>query len=845
MKLFEAFQHPGFHTAVMTTFGVEFDAFESIALSRMRGAECRNVMLVCDAGMLGLALADAERPPKFAGTGYLVAKARASGVFHPKIVVQIGKDRGRLIVASANATAPGLAGNLEIAATVECGTQDTGERKLVLAGWKYALRFLDERQNAVEDKLRWARERSRWLDPDDAADGVVDLADGSQAAFLASGGEDGIARQFVDLVGDRRPVERLVVMSPYWDEGLAGLEGLQSSLRPRKTVLLVDTERRLFPVSALPRDSKIQISELRGFDKKNFTTGNTRFIHAKMIVATVAGIDHVLVGSANCSFAALGDLQRPGLNEEACLYRRLPAGRLFEVLGLKSLLATAVDVQKIPKPAAQNELPLSEAVESDPGTFEVSFDRLTWWPRSAALGDAVATGQSRLELLDPAGKLSSVKTDLLAGHGPHRTFHLADVETRPAFARIRRADGSLSGLAIIACVEDLRAQTRDPLTAKAERAIRELEFDDDEGLWLLDAIHTLAMPKAGPAQVPRAARPRDKKTAPAVPGDLDYEAFMRGRRREFGKTEGERNSLAGNNVSYVRAALNRMLGVTETPPKGPASDDDERAAASALDTGDEAGSKEDAVDRGFDPQDPQQSAKAAADLARWRRENDAYAIACAVDDYTERLRQPDHDLDSVDLLHLRALLMIIGVAARPPGVGHAAQLAQMQVLPCSDDQHGDTWPRLMGRVLAAVFGGPSPALKRLQFDRSHDRIPDDLLETWACCIWFSLAIATAAKADPGCAMLIPYVVKLAEKVRALLPLSKDEMASPSFYVVLDRLDQRLGSRLKVGELKQKCLGKEQVLESGSHRVSVSGAVDAKTSTTAAASAGPASAGEPR
>jgi hypothetical protein len=103
---------------------------------------------------------------------------------------------------------------------------------------------------------------------------------------------------------------------------------------------------------------------------------------------------------------------------------------------------------------------------------------------------------------------------------------------------------------------------------------------------------------------------------------------------EFGKTEGERNSLAGNNVSYVRAALNRMLGLTETPPKGPASDDDERAAASALDTGDEAGSKKDAVNRGFDPQDPQQSAKTAAGLARWRRENDAYAIACAVDDYS-------------------------------------------------------------------------------------------------------------------------------------------------------------------------------------------------------------------
>jgi len=46
MKLYEAFQETGFHTTIMTTFCVEFDAFESIVLSRLRGAECRNVMLV-------------------------------------------------------------------------------------------------------------------------------------------------------------------------------------------------------------------------------------------------------------------------------------------------------------------------------------------------------------------------------------------------------------------------------------------------------------------------------------------------------------------------------------------------------------------------------------------------------------------------------------------------------------------------------------------------------------------------------------------------------------------------------------------------------------------------------
>jgi hypothetical protein len=55
---------------------------------------------------------------------------------------------------------------------------------------------------------------------------------------------------------------------------------------------------------------------------------------------------------------------------------------------------------------------------------------------------------------------------------------------------------------------------------------------------------------------------------------------------------------------------------------------------------------------------------------------------------------------------------------------------------------------------------------------------------WACCIWFSQAVATAAMADPGCAKLVLHVVKLAENVKALLPLSNDEVASPSFNGIL-------------------------------------------------------------
>lgn len=35
-----------------------------------------------------------------------------------------------------------------------------------------------------------------------------------------------------------------------------------------------------------------------------------------------------------------------------------------------------------------------------------------------------------------------------------------------------------------------------------------------------------------------------------------------------------------------------------------------------------------------------------------------------------------------------------------------------------------------GRVLASIFAGPKPAIKKLKFDKSNDRLSDDVLGHW-------------------------------------------------------------------------------------------------------------------
>ena len=324
MKLYERFGERGYHTSIITSFGVDFDAYENVVLPRLRGAGCHNNILLCDRALLTQSLADTSSLPRYAGRLYTANGAKAAGVFHPKLFVQLGRNGGRIIVSSANMTATGLAGNLELAGEFACGTEDSGEQRLIAQAWAYALRHCDRTGQALDAQIAWAEARTPWLRRAVRTRESVILEDGTTAALLTTGERIGIGEQFVAHVDDM-PVKRLVVVSPYWDENLKALGFIAKTLSPAKTDLLIDSDAGLFPVTALKK-----LKGVRLFDREEFRKG--RFLHAKAVIAQTRKADHVLYGSANCTVAALGTKGFAGENEEVCMYRRFPAGPAGTVL---------------------------------------------------------------------------------------------------------------------------------------------------------------------------------------------------------------------------------------------------------------------------------------------------------------------------------------------------------------------------------------------------------------------------------------------------------------------------------------------------------------------------------
>lgn len=792
MRLYDRFADKEFHTSIATSFGIDFDAYESIVLPRLRGAGCRNNIVIADGRMLTHALAGASALPRSAGRLYTVNGASADGVFHPKVFLQAGRRRGRLIVSSANLTAPGLAGNLELAGMIACGHTASGEQQLIARAFAYLLRFTSDRsQQGLSGQLDWMLARAPWLGRAAPATGPVTLADGTRAALLTSGEVEGIGQRFIDLIEE--PVVRLSVISPYWDIDLRALSFLARRLSPAELCVLLDPASELFPKQALGK-----IAGARLYDRGDFRKG--RFIHAKLVIAQTAAADHVLLGSANCTVAALGIDTSAGTNEEVCLYRRLPAGTVETVLGLDAILTPErqIDPATLPEFQLDEELPLEALAAINPGKFECRADTLTWRPSSA-----YEVSGSAVILLDQHGKPLACQLSPLPAETGTTRYQIEDASDRPAFAQVQNG-GKLSAPAIVNLIDRLRATTREISSRQADNALRELDNETEASLLLLDVLNVLERMEQDdsvskdPLSIPKTRKPEEKSQREYR--TLSYDEFIAGRRQRSG-TQTAHNSLAGSDVSLVRSFLNRIVGLTANVPNE--DEDDPNVPGSAFDMGDETGNAEGALAAGeeFDTAKPLRAEEKRAKEDRRKaaaKKATKEQIVSAVKAFRERIgqRKENGAIDNQDILRLRALLMVMCTAGCPQSSGNANRpKSRLQVLPLEGDQ--DSWPLLLGRILFEIFGGNHPAIRILYLTNEHDQIPDDIVECWATCYWCLHACLTAPVSARERKRLIQYLKPLAELACRLTLPTKDELLGDDVMAIMSSMSESYCDRLGV------------------------------------------------
>jgi hypothetical protein len=804
MRLFSTFSAPGYHTSIVSTFGVDFDAYEAIALPRLREAGCTNNVLVADARMLVQALSDGSHRPKFAGRRYSVVGAQATGVFHPKLVLQLGKTGGRLLVASANMTAAGMAGNLEVVGEVTVAHGSTQAAPLLRSALDYLLQFLAP-ASVPRRQVEWALKRARWLPASADAEPVVKVEGDERIAFLCRRAGKGLGERFIELVG-ARDVKRLVVVSPYWDMDLRALRALCQRLGAKKAAAVIRPQAALFPIHAHNDEGVLDLFDVSGVQG----AGASRFAHAKVIIAESAAGDCVLFGSANCTEAALGTPNAPGDNEEASLFRDLPAGEAVHVLGLDNALAAGTEVQAADVPGFKpaDEIPLAELAAKMPGRFELRGGLLRWWPAGVFKpNDAV------VELYDQSGVLVPGELSRMGSLVDPASYWLKG-QTTPHFAGARSGQFE-SSLAVVAVEQAIHEAQRRASGRAVESALELLDDDEAfEGLWLLEVIQRLAeaeremrSPKGVDEEAPRQQQGAEPPSDHQI---LPYEEFIAGRRADDSVTATVGSHLGATHHESVRRFLNALIGKQRAEEL--TADDDEEAQTPDLGMGDETTDGAAAVESGdalnplLDPATLARSSDAKKLRQRQRYVLDTQqSIVSAVGAFLQALRgRPEQEpLGVVDLLRLRALLaVVLGAGSKKTDLlprDLATQVRRRQVLPSSGDA---SWRWLVGRLMFDFFrdhGGTSaPLIKRLGLEHDGAQgFPEDVMECWAGCFWAVCASRVAVN-EHG----MPFAVSASENLIArdlyrLTHLLPEQALGDAVGEVFAGMSRRYGERLGV------------------------------------------------
>lgn len=791
MKLLDQLYQQDYHSCVMTSFGIDFSAFENVLLTRLRAAGCNNNLVIADAGMLAYAMGSASELPVHAGRRYTVTGANAAGVFHPKVILQLGGKSGRLFVSSANLTAPGLGGNKEVIGQVVASPGLVGESQLLASAWRYVRSFLDLEQEAVANQVARMRKHTAWLMDVPPADGLVSLSNGDTAAFLDSSSKQTIASRFGNYIsGD--VVKRLIVVSPYWDEDLRALRTLQKAIGATEICVLVGGPKPSFPIQALKDSDSIRFYPLADTE--------SRFVHGKVYIAETKHADHVLYGSANCTMPGMGGARlSPGRNEEACLYRRMKQGAALVELRLVASLAKgrALKGEELPKWHLPPDVPRDAAAARHPGRFEIKGSYLLWWPSGP-----YAHARAHVELLDQDGIQMSVALNAPTTTADEaRRYILPALNQMPFFARARAGDNT-SVASIIVLPEVLRQETREPRSRRFEEESSRLKSNERIGPWILDFIDLIAKAEAvdddhDPDQINTGtsrSAVRSRATSPAS-RTLSYEEFTAGRKVRQDRKVGFHQAFAGSDFDLVRSYLNRLIGLNSRQD-GYGLIEDESGVRDALALEDELQQDWNAA------KDKAPVPSANPELSEARRKQleakellaaNAARLAARFDigdfsvDFSNQMRKRAKatPLLPQDMFRLRAVLLMMLGASYPIGWDRLRmQGTEWQVLPADGEL---PWARLIGRVLSAFFGEHSDLIGELRVGLGPEGPAVELVEGFATCFWAIQACLIAAEAKNGMYGLDRLLSDLSVRIYKRSGLSQVELQDETVLAVLEKM----------------------------------------------------------
>lgn len=281
----------GYDFCFVATYNAYLPFYEDVVLPRLVAAGCRANVLMMDARQCAAALSEESTRPRLAGRTYTLMPVKAGGVFHPKIILLIGRQKGLLFVGSHNLTLSGLSHNRELTNRFEVTSdKDHSDVAAIKTSWDFMRAWTAEQPVELQEAFNSAERSAQWLRNADAKEGEPQVC-----GALPEGAS------LWDTVRGRIPsnVKRITVVAPYFDRALTFLQELNNEFAPKEFVVGIDTETVQIDKNArkvMPKTRFVDATCLRE---------ERGYLHAKVLLfETTDGRELLVTGSANASSPA-------------------------------------------------------------------------------------------------------------------------------------------------------------------------------------------------------------------------------------------------------------------------------------------------------------------------------------------------------------------------------------------------------------------------------------------------------------------------------------------------------------------------------------------------------------
>ncbi|ATE56624.1 hypothetical protein [Actinosynnema pretiosum] len=244
---------------------------------------------------------------RHAGRSYQHGHAVCGGAFHPKLVVLVGDEDVVAAVGSGNPTMSGWGHNMELWLVLRTSTRRGPAAQRDLADWLVELPDVVRMPTWIADAVRVVGGHVR---PDEV--------DGSLPELRIFGN---LRRSVLSHLPGTR-VDALRVSSPFYDPRGAALRALVDRARPTQVDIALQPRLSRYDADALVRATTTASAvRYRVLDEE-------RTYHGKLVEWSADGVTTALVGSANCTAAALLGATAEGGNCELVAVLPVPTSLL-------------------------------------------------------------------------------------------------------------------------------------------------------------------------------------------------------------------------------------------------------------------------------------------------------------------------------------------------------------------------------------------------------------------------------------------------------------------------------------------------------------------------------------